>query len=57
VERYSGHPLALKLVSDTIQEMFPGDLAVFLATDVVFFEDIQAVLDSSLLVCQSWSAK
>ena len=45
IHRYSGNPLALKLVAHTIQELFGGDTAAFLATDAVFFDDIGAVLD------------
>ena len=45
VERYSGHPLALKLVAETIQEIFAGDIGAFLASDMLIFDDIRAVLD------------
>jgi WD40 repeat protein len=45
VQRYSGHPLALKLVAQTIQEIFAGDIGAFLASDVVIFDDIRRVLD------------
>ena len=45
VHRYSGNPLALKLVAQTIQELFGGDMAAFLATEAVIFDDIGAVLD------------
>ncbi len=37
VERYAGNPLALKLVSDTIQEVFEGSLARFLQEDKIVF--------------------
>ena len=45
VQRYSGHPLALKLVAQTIQDLFAGDIGAFLASDVVIFDDIRVVLD------------
>jgi WD40 repeat protein/DNA-binding SARP family transcriptional activator len=45
VERYSGNPLALKLVSETAQELFSGNIAAFLAADTLIFDDIRAVLD------------
>ncbi|MCB0125500.1 MAG: pentapeptide repeat-containing protein, partial [Caldilineaceae bacterium] len=45
VERYSGNPLALKLVADTVDELFGGDLSTFLANDTLIFDDIRAVLD------------
>lgn len=43
--RYSGNPLALKLVTETIQDLFAGDVAAFLASEAVIFDDIRAVLD------------
>ena len=45
VQRYSGNPLALKLVAQTIQELFVGDIREFLATDALIFDDIRTVLD------------
>ncbi|MCB0124074.1 MAG: hypothetical protein KDE58_17590, partial [Caldilineaceae bacterium] len=45
VGRYSGNPLALKLVARTIQELFDGDIAAFLSDDVPIFDDIRTVLD------------
>ncbi len=45
VERYSGNPLALKLVAQTVQELFGGDIAAFLATEAPIFADIRMVLD------------
>ena len=45
VRRCSGNPLALKLVSSTIEELFAGDIDDFLAGDTVIFDDIRAVLD------------
>ncbi|GCE27580.1 hypothetical protein KDA_30640 [Dictyobacter alpinus] len=43
---YNGNPLALKLVSDTIREIFGGDIALFLASGEFSFgyvEDLIAV--------------
>jgi WD40 repeat protein/DNA-binding SARP family transcriptional activator len=45
VQRYSGNPLALKLVARTIQELFDGDTAAFLSNEAPIFDDIRAVLD------------
>ncbi len=45
VGRYSGNPLALKLVADTVRELFAGDLAAFLGKESPVFGDIRTVLD------------
>ena len=45
IVRYSGNPLALKLVADTVDEIFGGDLTEFLADDSIVFDDIRSVLD------------
>lgn len=45
VARYSGNPLALKLVAQTIQELFGGEIAAFLAVDAPLFDDIRTILD------------
>lgn len=45
VDRYSGNPLALKLVARTIEELFDGDVAAFLSDDTPIFDDIRMVLD------------
>jgi WD40 repeat protein len=42
---YSGNPLALKLVADTIQDLFGGDAAAFLGQGIPLFDDIREVLD------------
>ena len=44
-QRYSGNPLALLLVADTIQEFFDGDMAAFLDEEAPIFDDIRDVLD------------
>ncbi|MCB0060838.1 MAG: NACHT domain-containing protein, partial [Caldilineaceae bacterium] len=45
LERYSGNPLALKLVADTVDEIFGGDVMEFLHEEVLLFDDIRTVLD------------
>jgi WD40 repeat protein/DNA-binding SARP family transcriptional activator len=45
IDRYSGNPLALKLVADSVDELFGGDLNEFLANDSFIFDDIRTVLD------------
>lgn len=45
VARYSGNPLALKLVARTIEELFDGDVAAFLSDETLIFDDIRSVLD------------
>jgi len=45
VERYSGNPLALKLIAETIQDLFAGDIGLFLAEETLIFDDIRTVLD------------
>jgi WD40 repeat protein len=45
VQRYSGNPLALKLVAVTIQEVFAGNVASFLAQDTFVFDNIRNLLD------------
>ncbi|HKF36863.1 MAG TPA: NB-ARC domain-containing protein [Ktedonobacteraceae bacterium] len=45
VEGYSGNPLALKVVAQSIQEVFEGNIARFLQEDVIAFGDINDLLD------------
>jgi WD40 repeat protein/DNA-binding SARP family transcriptional activator len=45
VVRYSGNPLALKLVAQTVQDLFGGDIGAFLAAEAPIFDDIRLVLD------------
>ncbi|MEZ4869776.1 MAG: BTAD domain-containing putative transcriptional regulator [Caldilineaceae bacterium] len=45
LQRYSGNPLALKLVAETIQSLFAGDIAAFLRHETLIFDDIRDVLD------------
>jgi DNA-binding SARP family transcriptional activator len=44
IDRYSGNPLALKLVADTIEELFFGDVDSFLTDETLIFDDIRTVL-------------
>ncbi|MEZ4735683.1 MAG: BTAD domain-containing putative transcriptional regulator [Caldilineaceae bacterium] len=48
VQRYSGNPLALKLVAETVQTYYQGDSAAFLQTESALFDDIQQVLDQQV---------
>jgi WD40 repeat protein/transcriptional regulator with XRE-family HTH domain len=45
LERYSGNPLALKVVSASIQEVFDGNIASFLQEEAMAFGDINDLLD------------
>ena len=45
VRHYSGNPLALKLVAETVQSIFDGDIDAFLRADALVFDDIRHVLD------------
>ncbi|YAF97789.1 MAG: NB-ARC domain-containing protein [Nodularia sp. CChRGM 3473] len=45
VENYSGNPLALKLVSEPIRELFGGDIAAFLDLGKIIFGDTRNLLD------------
>ncbi|MBD2105483.1 BTAD domain-containing putative transcriptional regulator [Nodosilinea sp. FACHB-13] len=43
--RYGNSPLALKIVATSIQSLFDGDIAEFLAEDTVIFNGLQRLLD------------
>ncbi len=45
IDLYSGNPLALKLVSESIQEVFGGDIAQFLQEGAIAFGDINDLLE------------
>lgn len=45
VQRYSGNPLALRLVAETVADYYGGDVADFLRHETLIFEDIRLVLD------------
>lgn len=44
IASYSGNPLALKIVGESIRELFEGDIAAFLAENVLLFRGIRALL-------------
>lgn len=44
-DRYSYNPLALKIVSTTIQDLFDGDIGAFLAEDAVIFNSVRRLLE------------
>ena len=44
VQRYSGNPLALRLVAEMVMEHNQGDAAEFLTQDTLVFEDIRTIL-------------
>ena len=44
-QRYSGNPLALQIVAEMIRELFRGDIAEFLAEDVLLFSGINDLLE------------
>lgn len=45
VTRYSGNPLAIKLIIATIQEHFANNIQSFLASKLTVFDDIRDLLD------------
>ncbi|WP_206602819.1 NB-ARC domain-containing protein [Leptolyngbya ohadii] len=45
IEAYAGNPLALKIAATTIQELFDGNTAEFLAQNTINFGDISELLD------------
>ncbi len=44
-ESYAGNPLALKIVSTTVRDVFDGNIAEFLAQGSIAFGDINLLLD------------
>lgn len=44
IARYSGNPLALKVVTETIRELFGGDIAEFLRAETTIFGGIRDLL-------------
>ncbi|MFB2934596.1 NB-ARC domain-containing protein [Aerosakkonemataceae cyanobacterium BLCC-F154] len=44
-DRYSYNPLALKIVSTTIQDLFAGEISQFLAEETIIFNSIRRLLD------------
>ncbi|MBW4510278.1 MAG: NACHT domain-containing protein [Scytonematopsis contorta HA4267-MV1] len=45
IEYYRGHPLALKIVTTTTQELFYGDISQFIAEGTAIFGDIWELLE------------
>ncbi|OUL34176.1 hypothetical protein BV372_14600 [Nostoc sp. T09] len=45
IEFYKGHPLALKIISTTIKELFDSSISAFLSQDTVVFGGIRQLLD------------
>ncbi|MBN3906819.1 MAG: hypothetical protein HWQ35_09760 [Nostoc sp. NMS1] len=45
IERYAGNPLALKIVATTVQDIFDGNVTVFLQQDTSVFGDIRDILE------------
>ena len=45
VERYSGNPLALKLVAQTVKDFYGGNISDFLQDETAIFEDVRTILD------------
>ncbi len=48
VEKYSGNPLALKIVAAAIQELFEGSIAEFLKYKTLVFNEICALLEQQI---------
>lgn len=48
VELYHGNPLALKIVGQTIADLFGGDIGPFLTQNTVVFGGVQELLDEQL---------
>lgn len=45
VERYSGNPLALKLIADAINEVYAGEISHFLEQGTFIFGDVRDLVD------------
>ena len=45
IEAYTGNPLALKIVAQTIVEVFDGEIAPFLEQGEIIFGEVQGLLD------------
>ncbi|MEZ4675638.1 MAG: BTAD domain-containing putative transcriptional regulator [Caldilineaceae bacterium] len=45
VRRASGSPMALKLIAETIHDLFAGDIGAFLSDETFIFDDLRAMLD------------
>ncbi len=45
IDSYGGNPLALKIAATSIQDLFDGDIATFLAQGTVLFNGVRQLLD------------
>lgn len=48
-QRYSGNPLALIFIAQAIDELFTGDIDAFLREKILFFGDIETLLDQQFV--------
>ena len=46
IESYAGNPLAMKLVADTVDELYAADVSAFLQENTVIFDDVRDLLHS-----------
>jgi serine/threonine protein kinase len=44
IDRYSGNPLALKLVAETVRQVFDGQIEAFLQEETAFFGSLRQIL-------------
>ncbi len=51
VQRYSGNPLALKLIADVIRDIYAGSITTFTDESAPIFDDIRTVLDQQFARC------
>ena len=45
IQAYDGNPLALKIAATSIQDLFNGDIAVFLSQETILFNGVRHLLD------------
>lgn len=48
IQQYGGNPLELKIVAQTLQDLFEGNLALFLSQGRLVFDDIGSLLEQQL---------
>jgi WD40 repeat protein len=48
IQQYGGNPLELKIVAQTLQDLFDGNLAAFLSQGRLVFDDIGSLLEQQL---------
>ena len=49
IEAYAGNPLALKIVGQTVAELFNGEIAPFLEQGEIIFGSIRELLDEQFI--------